>query len=261
MILGRGRPRSQAPRPSANHRTVPSSPRRHPVGALRPEQRVAALDHAAAATLSGPPLVLRHYPHAMTRAFHLSETHHAVTSARLRRTPAARVTRSQQFVDASDDAPRRPCHAMTARTPAQVRLRPLRPAARVVPPRLHHRVGGEAVADDVHAQRAREHALAPLAAEVPVVGDLVVVADHVRRHVGQRAAHARQAGAEAACVPLEAVSRPQLALQPFHALAEEPVHLLALRRSGPERLPGSSPGSPLPASTLSSDRPAVLHVS
>jgi hypothetical protein len=93
----------------------------------------------------------------------------------------------------------------------EVCLLPLRKAARVVAPRLHHGVGGEAVADDVHAQRAREHAFAPLAAEVPVVGDLVVVADHVGGHVRERAPYARQPGAEAARVPLEEFGRPELA--------------------------------------------------
>ena len=61
----------------------------------------------------------------------------------------------------------------------------------------------------------------------------MVVADHVGRHVGQRAAHARQAGAEPARVPLEEFGRPELALQPLHALAEEPLHLIVLRIIGP----------------------------
>ena len=125
----------------------------------------------------------------------------------------------------------------------EVRLLPLRPAARVVPPRLHHGVGGEAVADDVHAQRPREHALAPLTAEVPVVGDLVVVADHVGRHVRERAPHARQAGAEPARPPLEEFRRP--------VLAGDPVAALLGRTTPPARVPARpAPANRPPAVAL-----------
>src|SRR5688572_1153179 len=57
----------------------------------------------------------------------------------------------------------------------QLAFRSSRPAPRVVAPRLHERTGDHPVADDVDAERSREHLFAPLPAEVPVVGDIVVV--------------------------------------------------------------------------------------
>ena len=69
-------------------------------------------------------------------------------------------------------------------------------ALRVVAPALEHRVGDQSVAHDGPAQRRRQHPVAPDRAQVPVVGDLVVVEDHVRGDVGQGAAHLRQAVAD-----------------------------------------------------------------
>ena len=56
-----------------------------------------------------------------------------------------------------------------------------------VAPRLEHGVAEQRVAHEPAAEVLAEDSLAPLAVHVPVVGDLVVVADRVGRDVGQRA--------------------------------------------------------------------------
>ena len=67
---------------------------------------------------------------------------------------------------------------------------------RVVAPGLAHRIGGVAVADDRPAERRGEHPRPPGLRQVPVVGDLVVVEDHVGGRVGQRPGDPRHGGPE-----------------------------------------------------------------
>ena len=107
---------------------------------------------------------------------------------------------------------------------------PGRPPPRVVAPALHQRERHEAVADDVHAERAGEDRIAPLPAEIPVVRDFVIVCQHVRGHVRQRAAHARQAVAETAHPPVEQGRRPVLARDPRALLFEIPLGVRFRRR-------------------------------
>ena len=59
----------------------------------------------------------------------------------------------------------------------------------VVAPVLEHRVGGERVAQNGAAERRLVDALDPDRVEVPVVGRVVIVHDHVGRHVREHAAH------------------------------------------------------------------------
>src|SRR6185437_10079634 len=80
-----------------------------------------------------------------------------------------------------------------AATPAVYRLQKCAPVGRVelvwvVAPCLAERVGVEAVSDDAPPQWALQDVRTPGAIEIPVVGYVVVVADHVGGYVGQRPA-------------------------------------------------------------------------
>ena len=63
-----------------------------------------------------------------------------------------------------------------------------------VAPGLVDRVGHDRVADHATREGVAVGDLLPFAAQVPVVGDVVVVEDHRHRHVRERAPHRRQLG-------------------------------------------------------------------
>ncbi len=67
---------------------------------------------------------------------------------------------------------------------------------RLVAPGLAQQVGDQRVADDAPRERVLVGGLLPAGRQVPVVGDVMVVEDHQRRHVRQRPRHPRQALAE-----------------------------------------------------------------
>ena len=67
---------------------------------------------------------------------------------------------------------------------------------RVVAPRLAQGVGHVGVAHDGTPERGGDHPAAPALRQVPVVGDLVVVEDHVRRDVGEGPGNSRDGGGE-----------------------------------------------------------------
>ena len=68
---------------------------------------------------------------------------------------------------------------------------------RLVTPALAQQVGQQGIADDAFGKRVTVGGFFPLSAEVPVIGDVVVVEDHQRREVSHDPRGAGQAVAEA----------------------------------------------------------------
>ncbi len=120
--------------------------------------------------------------------------------------------KTEQFVNSIEACARkgswlsaRCCHRRRKRGDEinQLTLGTGRPSTRIVAPRLHERQRHHAVANDVDTQWTCENLFAPLATEVPIVGDVVIVRDHIGRDVRQSPPHTRQPIAEPAKPPLE----------------------------------------------------------
>ncbi len=107
--------------------------------------------------------------------------------------------------------PRRPLGEQPLHVLQQLRLGAGPVRHRVVAPVLEQRVGDHRVAEHRPAEPATQHPPAPHRVEEEVVGDVVVVEDHVRRDVGQRPLHPRQVLAELR-VDREAPAQPLLLL-------------------------------------------------
>ena len=95
---------------------------------------------------------------------------------------------------------------------------------RAVAPGLVDRVGHDRVADHAAREGVAVGDLLPFAAQVPVVGDVVVVEDHRHRDVRQHAPHRRQVGDEGLeCLLLAGVEGRVLCVQPGRRVEFEPA--------------------------------------